>query len=113
MDEPGHPEDLKQALQNWLREAQSNEGALPEGTDPIDWAIQRFIAYWEKPTRQAIRSLEETLSRARELCDANAPPQEIRNEIDYAFQIIGEDLRVELGLYEWNESEADQDAGSL
>jgi hypothetical protein len=34
---------------------------------------------------------------------AGASPQEIRNELDYAFQVLYEDLRVTLGLYEWNE----------
>ena len=106
MDEPGHTDDLKQCLRNWLREAQSPEGSLPEGMDPIVWAIQRFIAAWERPTRQAIRSLEESLSRAKELCTTSASIQEIKAEIDYAFQVIGEDLRVALGLYEWNEDES-------
>jgi hypothetical protein len=103
MDEPGHPADLKQALRNWLQEAQSPIGALPEGTDPIDWAIQRFIAYWEKPARQAVQSLEESLHKTKELCDTGARTQQIKDEIDYALQIIGEDLRVALGLYQWNE----------
>jgi len=106
MDEPGHPADLKQALCNWLQEAQSPVGTLPQGTDPVDWAIRRFIAYWEKPARQAIRFLEESLNKARELCDAGANPEQIKEEIDYAFQVLGEDLRVALGLYEWNEDSA-------
>jgi hypothetical protein len=103
MDEPGNPDELKQALRNWLQEAQSPIGTLPEGTDPIDWAIHRFILYWEKPARRAIRSLEESLDKARELCNAGASGQQIKDEIDYAFQVIGEDLRVASGLYEWNE----------
>jgi hypothetical protein len=106
MDEPGHPDDLKQALRNWLEEARSPLGTLPEGVDPIDWAIERFIGYWERPARQAISSLERSLHTARDLCDSGASPQAIRDEIDYAFQIIGADLRVALGLYEWNEGSA-------
>ena len=104
MDEPGNPTDLQQALHNWLQQAHSPYGTLlPVGIDPNRWVVKQFINYWEKPARGAIRSLEKSLSRVRALCDTGGDPQAIRDEIDLAFQIIGEDLRQALGLYEWNE----------
>lgn len=102
MDEPGHPEELKQVLRNWLAQAQSPIGSLPAGTDPVDWAIRQFIIYWEKPVRAGLENLEESLNRARKLCTSQSPHSEISAEIDYAFQIIEEDLRCELGMSIWN-----------
>jgi hypothetical protein len=43
------------------------------------------------------------LAKAKALCDAGAGPQEIKDEIDYTCQVLGEDLRGALGLYEWND----------
>jgi hypothetical protein len=108
MDErpAGNPEDLADALRNWLRQAQSPTGTLPAGTDPIAWAVERFIAYWANPARSAIRSIERSLSEARALCDAGGSPTEIKAAIEYAMQVIGEDLRDHLGLYQWDEADA-------
>jgi hypothetical protein len=100
--EPGHPDELVQALRNWLREAKSPIGALPEGMDAVEWAVRRFIDYWKTPMRNAIESIEESLYRAMELCDAGAPLPEIKSEIDLARQTLQEDLRDHLGLYDWN-----------
>jgi hypothetical protein len=108
MDElqPGHLEDLAEALRNWLQQAQSPIGSLPEGMDPIAWVVERFIAYWAGPARNAIRSIERSLNEARALCDAGGSPAEIKAEIEYAMQVIGEDLRDHLGLYQWDEEDA-------
>lgn len=100
--EPGHPDELVQALRNWLREANLPLGTLPEGMDAVEWAVRRFIDYWKKPIRNAIESIEESLYRAMQLCDSRAPLPEIKNEIDMARQILQEDLRDDLGLYDWN-----------
>src|SRR5687767_14104387 len=102
MDERGNRDELMQVLRNWLDQAQSPIGSLPEGTDPVDWTIGQFIDYWEKPVRRGLENLEASLNRVRELCDSQAQHSEIRSEIDYAFQIIGEDLRCELGIFDWN-----------
>jgi hypothetical protein len=37
-----------------------------------------------------------------ELCDSGASPAEIKCEIDFARQILQEDLRDHLELYDWN-----------
>ena len=105
--QPGHPGDLAQALRNWLQQAQSPIGSLPAGMDPIAWVAERFIAYWAGPARDAIRSIEDSLNEARALCDAGAGPAEIKAEIEYAMQVIREDLRDHLGLYQWDEEDAE------
>lgn len=100
--EPGHPDELVQKLRNWLREANSPIGTLPEGLDAVEWAVRRFIDYWKTPAGSAIEGIEESLYRAMELCDSGAPLSEIKNEIDLARQTLQEDLRDHLGLYDWN-----------
>jgi hypothetical protein len=100
--EPGHPDELVKTLRNWLREANSPIGSLPEGTDAVEWAVRRFIDYWKTPARRAIEGVEESLDRAMALCDSGAPLSEIKSEIDLARQILQEDLRDDLGLYDWN-----------
>src|SRR5436190_2102461 len=99
--EPGHPDELVQTLRNWLDQANSPLGSLPEGMDPVNWAIRQFIQSWQGPIRSAIESLEESLGDAMSACergDTNAAMM----EIDSARQTIGENLRDELGLYDWN-----------
>lgn len=99
--EPGHPDELVQTLRNWLREAESPIGTLPEGMDAIEWAVRRFIDTWKSPARNAIESVEESLYRAMSLCELGSPLAEIKNEIDLARQTLQEDLRDHLGLYDW------------
>jgi hypothetical protein len=100
--EAGHPDELVQALHNWLREANSPIGSLPEGMDAVEWAVRRFIDYWKTPARSAIEGVQESLYRAMALCDSGAPLPEIKKEIDLAWQTLQEDLRDHLGLYDWN-----------
>jgi hypothetical protein len=100
--EPGHPDELVEALRNWLREGNSPIGALPEGMDAMEWAVRRFIDYWKTAARNDIEGVEESLYRAMALCDSGAPLPEIKGEIELARQALQEDLRDHLGLYRWN-----------
>lgn len=100
--ESGHPDELVQRFRNWLREANSPIGTLPEGTDAIEWAVRRFIDSWKNPARRAIERVEENLCRATILCESGAPLSEIKSEVDLARQALQEDLRDHLGLYDWN-----------
>jgi hypothetical protein len=54
-----------------------------------------------------IRSIEDSLNEARALCDAGAGPVEIKAKLEDAMQDIREDLRDHLGLYQWDEEEAE------
>lgn len=100
--EPGHPDELVETLRNWLKEAESPIGTLPEGMDAIEWAVRRFIDTWKSPARNAIESVEDSLTRAISLCDSGSSLAEIKDEIDLARQTLQEDLRDHLGIYDWN-----------
>ncbi len=100
--EPGHPDELTQILENWLREANSPMGKLPEGVDAVEWAVRRFIDSWKNTARDALDSVEASLTQAISLCDSGSPFSEIKDELEIARQTLGEDLRDHLGLYDWN-----------
>src|SRR5262245_20911287 len=102
--EPGHPDELVQTLRNWLREANSPIGSLPEGTDPVEWAVRRFIASWQGPVRGTIEVIEECLQAGIAACAAG-DLEKAQREIESAEQLVGESLREHLGLYEWNKEE--------
>jgi hypothetical protein len=99
--EPGHPDELIRTLRNWLREAESPIGSLPAGTDPVEWAVRRFIASWSGPVRSTIEEIESCLDSALALL-SSGKVQEAQTEIDSARQLVEESLRDDLGLYPWN-----------
>lgn len=99
--EPGHPDELRQMLTNWLKLAHDPIGSLPEGATPIEWAVRNFINSWRKPLRSSIDSIEESLNtalNALKVGDASAATF----EIECSLSTLAEDLRNDLGLYEWN-----------
>jgi hypothetical protein len=100
--EPGHPDELVCTLRNWLREAESPLGSLPDGTDPVEWAVRRFIASWADPVRGTIRVIEECLESASQALAAGDTAV-ARNQVESAQQLVRESLRDELGLYSWDE----------
>ena len=100
--EPGHPDELVRTLHNWLREASDPIGSLPVGTDPVEWAVRRFIAWWVAPLRGSIDEIEDCLRQAGEACRAGDAAAAAA-EIELARQVLGESLRDHLGLYSWNE----------
>jgi hypothetical protein len=100
--EPGHPDELTKLLKNWLQQAHDPVGSLPEGADPVEWAIRRFIDSWKRPIRSSVEVIEECLNSALELCNAG-DSEGAKVEIEGALQLVRESLRDELGLYEWNE----------
>jgi hypothetical protein len=99
--EPGHPDELVKTLRNWIREAQDPIGSLPDGMDSVEWAIRRFIASWAKPVRDGIDEIQGCLSDASEALETGNVAA-ARRSIDAARQILGESVRDELGLYDWN-----------
>lgn len=101
--EPGHPDELVRTLRNWLREAHDPVGALPTGTDPVEWAVRRFIASWSEPVRGTIQVLEESLESAAQALEARDVAT-AKTRVESARQLVRESLRDELGLYPWDEA---------
>ncbi len=99
--EPGHPDELKQKLANWLREASDPIGTLPDGMTPTEWAVRRFIDNWRAPIRVAIDSVEDCLAKAIEALQ-QGHIDEAQKLISAASQTVGDNIRDELGIYEWN-----------
>ena len=96
--EAGHPDELGKVLRNFLREAYDPVGSLPSRTDPVEWAVRRFIESWSDPVRGAIDQIEECLEAAAAHLNAGDASSASR-EIDAASQLVRESLRDDLGLY--------------
>jgi hypothetical protein len=102
--ESGHPDELTKRLHNWLKLAHDPLGSLPAGVDPVEWAVRNFIRNWKGPVRSALDNIEGYLrDAARALQAGNST--EAEDQIDLARQCLQEDLRNELGLYDWNREE--------
>lgn len=100
--ERGNPDELVAVLRNWLRQAESLCGTLPDGTDRTEWAIRQFINYWKDPLSIALDGIEASLQRAMSLCRTGAASHEITNELENAREILQCDLRDDLGLTQWH-----------
>ena len=100
--ETGRPDELVRTLRNWLREAASPTGSLPDGMDATEWAVRRFIASWAEPVRDVVRGIEESIGAA-EAALAAGDTATVAMELDAIRQEVGEGLRGELGLYSWDE----------
>lgn len=99
--DPGHPDELIERLNNWLKQASDPIGTLPPNVTPTEWAVRNFIDAWRKPVREGLDSIEASLKTALDALragDADAATF----ELECALQTLGEDVRDELGLYEWN-----------
>ena len=99
--EPGHPDELRMMLTNWLNQANDSIGSLPAGMTPTACAVRNFIDSWRKPVRGGLDSIEESLNKALAALKAGDTKAAVF-EIECSLQTLAEDVRDELGLYEWN-----------
>jgi hypothetical protein len=99
--DPGHPDELLERLTNWLNQAHDPIGSLPPNVTPTEWAVHNFINTWRKPVRAGLDSVEASLKKALEALRAGDKDAAVL-QIESSLQTLGEDVRDELGLYEWN-----------
>jgi hypothetical protein len=102
--EPGHPDELRDQLMNWLAQAMSPIGSLPDNTTPAEWVARNFIDVWRKPVRSSLDSIEHMLGEAGLAIQAGENARAI-SLVDAIRQELAEGVRDRLGLYEWNREE--------
>jgi hypothetical protein len=103
--EPGNPDELCTLLNKWLTQANDSLGSLlPAGISPTEWAVRQFIAAWRKPVRQGIYAIEDSLKKAVTALQVGDVPAAIF-EIECTQQTLGEVVRSELGIYQWDREE--------
>lgn len=101
---PGHPDELREMLTNWLAQANDPIGSLPAGVTAVEWAVSNFIAAWRRPLEAGIDSVEQEIAAAVAAIDAG-DLEGAKSALDNARQTLAESVRDELGLYDWNRDE--------
>ena len=91
--------DIETVLRNWLDQAMSPAGRLPEGVDPAAWVAQNFIAWWGRQAGGSLGDAEAAAARVRgQLNDLGYPElAEALHELTHVQDALA-DLRRELGL---------------
>jgi hypothetical protein len=59
-------DEVRQTLANWIGQALSSVGRLPEGIDPAAWAADRFTAWWHEHAESSVCEAERASSAVRE-----------------------------------------------
>jgi hypothetical protein len=98
---PGHSDELVRTLRNWLREASNPIGSLPTGTDSVEWALRRFIAWWVAPLRGTIDEIEDCLTGQGGVQGRGYGRRCRGDRLDAANS--RREPADHLGLYSWNE----------
>jgi hypothetical protein len=94
--------EIEAALANWLRQATSPDGRLPEDTDPAVWIAAQFSKWWRDRAANSLGEAELVARQARdELIRLGGwgPFGAALHELAHVSDALGE-LRSTLGLTE-------------
>ena len=92
--------DIESVLRNWIAEATSPIGKLPDGVEPATWVADNFIAWWRKQVDDSLGSAELAAHRLRAALEPLGDPAafgEAFHELTHVQDALG-DLRAALGL---------------
>jgi hypothetical protein len=59
-------DEVRETLANWIGQALSPVGHLPEDIDPAGWVADRFAAWWRPQVQDSLDAAEAALSAVRE-----------------------------------------------
>ncbi|MFO0950092.1 MAG: hypothetical protein U0835_02865 [Isosphaeraceae bacterium] len=93
-------DEVRDVLAQWIRQANSPLGSLPEGTDPADWVADRLTAWWRDQADDFLGDAERATGAVRvELMRLGGWEAfgEALHELIHAEDALG-DLRRILGL---------------
>jgi hypothetical protein len=91
---------IEAVLANWIRQALSPPGQLPEGTDAAEWIACRFAEWWRERAEYALGDAEMASSAIRDeltRLDGWESFGEAMHEQCHLQDALG-DLRTSLGL---------------
>jgi len=57
--------DIQTVLRNWIEQATSPVGQLPESTDPAEWVGQQFVAWWREQASEELGAAFKAAHRLR------------------------------------------------
>ncbi len=103
--EPGHPDELRDQLANWISQATSPIGSLPTNITPAEWVARNFIDLWREPVRSALDSIEQMIRDATAAIESGDQEAAI-STLNGIRQEVAEGLREPLGLYDWNRADS-------
>lgn len=63
-------DEIETVLANWIEQALSPIGQLPEGTAPASWIAARFMEWWRQSLREALNDIDGTVSNAERATEA-------------------------------------------
>jgi hypothetical protein len=67
MEKPSMAEnEIEAVLANWIRQALSPPGELPQGTDAAEWIACRFAEWWRERAEEALGGAEMAASAIRD-----------------------------------------------
>ena len=58
--------EIEAVLANWISQALSKPGQLPDGTDPAAWAASRFAEWWKVQAERALGDAEMAASAIKD-----------------------------------------------
>lgn len=57
--------ELQQALANWIDQANSPLGKLPDSSEPAEWVANQFMLWWKEHAEEQLTDVQSAASSLR------------------------------------------------
>ena len=92
--------DVEEVLRNWIREATSTDGSLPEDIDPATWVAEQFLRWRQDQVGKSLGDAEYFAECLRDELRGSEHPTslaEAMHELTHLQEALAH-LRSDLGL---------------